>query len=285
MDETKTLRFSEPIAELISHRKSVRTYSNMPVAEEVRAKISEFASGLQGPFGVKTRLVLLDKAKERTDEKVRLGTYGVISGAGLFMAGVVEKKERAMEELGYVLEEAILYMTHFGLGTCWLGGTFGRGEFSKAAAVQDNEYIPIVTPVGYASSLRTPIDILFKQPWRKERRDWKELFYRDTFVTPLTAGEAGEYAGPLEMVRLAPSASNRQPWRVVKTDRDYHFYLAHTPGYDRLFGFDIQKIDMGIAMCHFALAAKEAGLAGKWETADPGLVKEGPVEYIVSWKG
>lgn len=277
--------FGEPVGDIITRRKSVRTYTGAPVLPEVQEKIEAYAANAQGPFGVKTRLVLLDKPQVKSDEKIRLGTYGVIAGANLYMAGVVEQKERAMEELGYALESVILYMTHLGLGTCWLAGTFNKGEFKKAADMQSNELLPIVTPVGYESGIKTPIDILFKQPWRKERKNWKEIFFQDTFETPLSRAGAGPFDTVLEMVRLAPSASNRQPWRVVKTGDDYHFYIVHTPGYDRVYGYDIQKVDMGIAMCHWELAAKEAGLGGKWEDRDPGLVKAGAVEYIATWAG
>ena len=33
---------------------------------------------------------------------------------------------------------------------------------------------------------------------------------------------------------------------------------------------DLQRVDMGIAMCHFELSANEAGHNGQWTIADPG---------------
>ena len=97
---------------------------------------------------------------------------------------------------------------------------------------------------------------------------------------------AGRYALPLEMIRLGPSASNRQPWRIVKEpDRDsFHFVLERTRGYLRSYqGVDFQKIDMGIAMCHFELSARESGLDGSWEIRNPGLALGEGREYTVSW--
>ena len=47
---------------------------------------------------------------------------------------------------------------------------------------------------------------------------------------------------------------------------------------------DLQRIDMGIAMCHFELVAQQCGLKGCWEVDDPGLEKPGEsIEYTVSW--
>ena len=34
---------------------------------------------------------------------------------------------------------------------------------------------------------------------------------------------------------------------------------------------DLQRVDIGIAMCHFALAAEEKGLKGVWKISDPRL--------------
>lgn len=100
----------------------------------------------------------------------------------------------------------------------------------------------------------------------------------------------GDYAIPLEMARLAPSASNKQPWRVVKDGSRWHFYLQRTSGYQerRLVKFstvaDLQRIDMGIAMCHFDLSARELGLQGHWKVDEPKIDKPDELtDYIASW--
>ncbi len=91
------------------------------------------------------------------------------------------------------------------------------------------------------------------------------------------------------MVRLAPSASNRQPWRIV-TDPDqnlYHFFLQRAKSYQphKMGLADLQRVDIGIAMCHFALAAQAFELKGNW-TGDIPKIEDLPqsTEYIVTWK-
>jgi hypothetical protein len=81
---------------------------------------------------------------------------------------------------------------------------------------------------------------------------------------------------------LGPSASNKQPWRVIRDDRAFHFFLCRNPGYE-ITGFDLQLNDMGIARCHFELSAHEAGLAGNWQVLENVM---GPAgwEYITSWQ-
>ncbi len=101
----------------------------------------------------------------------------------------------------------------------------------------------------------------------------------------------GDFATVLDMVRWGPSASNKQPWRILNVGGIWHFYLQRTPGYGkesmlgRLLGVaDVQRIDMGIAMCHFELSALEMGVSGRWSVSAPSGIKLPPnTEYVVSW--
>ena len=48
---------------------------------------------------------------------------------------------------------------------------------------------------------------------------------------------------------------------------------------------DLQRVDMGIAMCHFELAARERGLAGHWVVDDPRIEQpDENTEYTASWR-
>jgi nitroreductase len=172
---------------------------------------------------------------------------------------------------------AILLATDLGLGTCWLGGTFSKSSFARKIGLAEGELMPAVTAVGYPVDGGFSKDRIRKMAGSNFRRPPEELFFDADFCAPLSPADAGAYAGPLEMVRWAPSASNRQPWRIVRTPTGWHFFLARTKGYGKgtlLFSVlrlaDLQRVDMGIAMCHFELAAREAGLAGGWVIEDPG---------------
>lgn len=46
---------------------------------------------------------------------------------------------------------------------------------------------------------------------------------------------------------------------------------------------DMQSIDMGIALCHFALCAKENGIALRLVQDDPKLTDRPEAEYIASF--
>ncbi len=284
MNEIKP-QYGDSVENIIRKRISVRTYSGKPLAKENRERIIAHAGGLNGPFNVRTRLELLDIAQAKESTGLKLGTYGMIAGAETFIAAAVERKEHAMEELGYVLEDMVLYITSLGLGTCWLAGTFNKGGFSKALNIGQEEYLPIISPVGEPGSSRSVIDFLLKpDKTARKRMEWDKLFFKDGFKSALSQAEAGGYSLPLEMLRLAPSASNKQPWRILSDNGNFHFYICHTPFYSRAYPYDIQKIDIGIAMFHFESTAREAGLNGKWEILKQPLSELPPnYEYITTW--
>lgn len=271
------------IMETISLRKSVRTYKGEPLSHELREKLERYIDGVTGPFDTKMRFVILDS--ESIGSRAKLGTYGVISGAKTFICAVVEPAFRYEENLGYAFEKIILYATSLGLGTCWLGGTFNKSEFSKAVGLNEGETIPIVAPVGYAKGKRSLIDsIMAAGAGSKNRKDWSELFFDKNLDSPLSKEKAGPFKDALEMVRLAPSASNKQPWRIVRDENVLHFFLRRTHGYRNVVGFDIQRLDMGIAMCHLELTMSESGMKGVWEDIDPGIGPGSNTEYIISFR-
>ena len=278
----------ESMIEAINRRVSVRSYADRSIEQSKKQElINLLESANEGPFGNKVRFTLIDLSEMEKNEIGSLGTYGFISGANLFIVSAIKDGAGAMVDLGYSFEKLILAATNLGLGTCWLGGTFKRANFAKRVNASEDEILAAISPIGYARDRRTVREIAVRRFANSDRRKpWKELFFEGEFNTPLSKDSVDGYAVPLECVRLGPSASNNQPWRVVyqKQQGAFHFYLKRTWGYDKFNGrIDLQLVDMGIAMCHFELGARETGLNGTWEVEKPDLAV-GNAEYIVSWK-
>jgi len=187
------------------------------------------------------------------------------------------------------MERAILSATDLGLGTCWLGGMFTQSSFARKIGATDGEAVPAVTAVGYIADDVKAGESLRLQAGR--RLPSEQLFFDQSFGKAITPELMGPYAEPLEMVRLAPSASNKQPWRVVHSGDCWHFYLQRTKNYGKgslIFKLlrlaDLQRMDMGIAMCHFEMTARQLGLPGGWQVAEPDIRRlDESTEYIVSW--
>lgn len=286
------MKYTQPVADIIQQRYSCRIYRSQSIDSVTRQQLEDYLITLsQGPFGSQARFKLV-AATEHDRQSLRgLGTYGFIHGATGFIIGAVRTSRRDLEDYGYLMEDAILFATDLGLGTCWLGGSFTRSSFSEKITLTAGEELPAVTAIGYPVSGSRSLDPV-RIPAHSDRRlPIEKLFYEGSFNQPLSAGSGREYAFPLEMVRKAPSASNRQPWRVVVEGDKCHFYLRRTRGYttgQRFLGFlrivDLQRVDIGIAMCHFELTALELGLTGRWVDSDPGIpLHDELTEYITSW--
>lgn len=248
------------IADAVRARRSVRTYDGRPLTPEDRAAIEAFAKASGNPFGETVSLHIVDRAVVAGGEK--LGTYGVIKGAGTFLGVSVPEGRGALLAAGYELESLVLYATARGLGTVWLAATFTRDAFASAMGVPDDAVFPAIAPIGYPAAKPRPLESLMRAAAGSSRRKpWEALFYEGDFATPLTRDAAGPYAEPLEAVRLAPSAVNAQPWRVVKDGNAWHFYAMYREGLSK--GEEsIKWVDLGIALAHFRLSALEQGLEG-----------------------
>lgn len=265
--------FNQPIKEVINTRHAVRNYNDEPLSEDVINKIEDYIKNLENPFNKKIRIKLV--RKDATNKDIKLGTYGFTKGANNFLVSACENDDLSLTALGYSLEKLILYCTSLGLGTIWLGGTFNKGGFAKAIELKDNEILPIVSPIGYEGGKKSIITSLIGSNSNK-RKPYSELFFNGDFDTPLNPYDSDEYLEPLEMLRLAPSAYNKQPWRVLKEDGQLHFYLTNTKGYT--------SIEIGIALCHFHLTAIENNISGELKSLDSQKDRENTnFTYFISW--
>lgn len=279
------------IDDLVKRRYSCRSFIERPIEAASRGALSEFLAAIgAGPFGSSTRFSLV-AATERDRESLKgLGTYGTVKGATGFIVGAVEPGPGDMEDYGYCLEQAVLAATDLELGTCWLGGSFTKSSFARKIRATRNEVVPAVVAVGYpADGSRSTRIRRFAGSDRRLPRG--RLFFEGSFEEPLDTSRALEYVDALDTVRWAPSATNKQPWRLVRSGETWYFYLQRTKGYGKgtatfslLRLADLQRVDMGIAMCHFELAAREHGLAGRWVVEQPPLDAVSPgLEYTISW--
>jgi nitroreductase len=274
------LEFS--VEEIVKARCSVRSYTNEVITEDKIEQIKNYISTLSNPFGVKVNFHLLET--KDVDSNQKLGTYGVIKGAKAFIGATVADTEFALEALGYEFEKLVLYITSIGLGTCWLGGTFNKNSFANALEVNEKELFPIISPVGYTAEKRRFGDTLARKIAKSDqRKNWGELFFEKNTNTALTKTSAGAYESVLELLRLAPSAANKQPWRVVLEGNTYHFYEDQAKAYSN-GAYDIQAVDMGIGACHFHLAAMEKDLNGEFKKLEqPSITTPTSYKYKFSW--
>ncbi len=279
--------------ELITRRYSCRTYRDSMLSEGDIAGLNRIISqNHTGPFGSGIRFMLKAASSGESSSLKELGTYGFIKNPAAFIIGAAKNSGMYLEDYGYVMESIILEATGMNLGTCWLGGSFRRSRFAEKIGLNENEIIPAVASVGYISDRERIAGSLIRAGAGAVKRMPAGSLFFDEKMKPLTLDPGSVYSKALEMVRIAPSANNKQPWRIIKSDgKDiFHFYLDRSALYsatNRLFKLaDLQRIDIGIAMCHFELIARENNAAGSWGI-DPGTAAQSPSgwEYITTWTG
>ena len=265
-----------PAKELIMRRKSVRTFDGTPLSPAERAALEQFLGTVQNPFGVQVEFRLLN-AKEHGL------TSPVIVGADTYLAAKVARVGDYALGFGYSFESACLYALSLGLGTVMLAATLNRSAFEKAMDLAENEVLPVASPIGHPAERRSLRETVMRKGIRAdERLPFASLFYDGVFGKGLEQNAAGRFAEALELARWAPSAANKQPWRAVVQGDTVHFYEVRTMK-DSPLG-DIQKVDLGIFLSHFALALEEAGQKGRFVTNDPSLPLPEKTEYIISFR-
>ena len=285
--------FNHTISQLVRKRFSCRTYRPEPIKEIHLAELEAFiVNNITSPSGSKIRFKVITSEEGDSQALRGLGTYGFIKDPTGFILGACTDQPQSLLDFGYLMESIILKATDLGIGTCWLGGTFRKSRFEKVMILQNEEIIPSVVSIGYPADDQAWMDRISRLYAGADRRlSWNELFFSERYGNPLKKELADEYQEPLEAVRLAPSASNRQPWRIIRSGEGWHFYLRRTPNYpspffNLLVGLaDLQMIDLGIAMAHFELSVLDLGLVGGWISFDPGFTfPEDNLEYCATWQ-
>ena len=267
------------LKDVIESRRSVRTFDGNKLSREDREKLTEYIGGISNPFDIPVEFVLLDAEEKGLSSPV-------IAGERLYVAGKVAKVPYADVAFGYSFEQLVLYAWSLGIGTTWIGGTMKRELFEKAAGLKDGEMMPCVSPLGYPAEKKSVRETVMRKGVGADKRNPTEkIFFDRDFDSPLSGKKKDEIADLIEMVRWAPSAVNKQPWRIVcAEDGQYHFFEKKDKGYAGNATGDLQKIDVGIALCHFVLGLKEQGINPEVVINDPGIRLPENVEYIASVK-
>ena len=265
------------IMEAIKRRRSVRTFDGTALKAEDRKKLMDFAHEAANPYDIPITWKILDAGEHGL-------TSPVIVGTEVYMTGKLHRVPYAEEAFGYSFEKIVLYAESLGIGTTWIAGTMNRDAFENAMELSDDEVMPCVSPVGYPAKKMSVRETLMRKGVKADSRlKFSELFFDGSFDEALTEEKAGKLKDVLEAVRWAPSAVNKQPWRAVVSGDKVHFYEKPSKGYVSENGWDIQKIDMGIALCHFELAAKECGLDISFEISEPEIPAREDMHYIATF--
>lgn len=262
--------------ELIRSRRSVRSFDGAAPDREQLDELLRYAAAVETPYALPIEWRILDAKAQKL-------SCPVITGTDTFIAGKLRRAPHAEEAFGFAFERVLLCAVSKGLGTTWIAGTLDRPAFERAMELKPDEVMPCVSPLGRPAAKMSLRESMMRKGVKADSRlPFEELFFSGGFDTPLTPDKAGALKDALEMVRLAPSAVNKQPWRAVVCGDTVHFYEKQGKGFVAANGWDIQKVDMGIALCHFVCGMEEIGRRNTVEICDPALPHPADTVYLAS---
>ena len=289
--------------EAISVRVSTRSFDGAQLTPEQLGDLGDLCRQLEeestqdSPFGNKVRLAIA--GSEIGSKPVRMGTYGLIANASGFAVPAVArggKLSGTMEDVGWTVEKLVLELTARGYATCWIGGVFSRSRSAEVVQAKEDELVPAIIAFGWPADKRKLADRVVTASARaRARKPIEEIAFdlaaersygplsdvaSDTSSDSVRTTPGGRFEEPwpavLRAVQEAPSASNKQPWRLVRIRSEKPSGSEPIPSEwflfldeDKIYNngtreVHLQNLDLGIAMRHFQIAAEEKGLAGRW---------------------
>jgi nitroreductase len=256
-------------SEAIRRRFSVRHYQPSPVPEATLKAVEKSGrTSIPLDDGIRVRFHLIREGKPVAEQMTfQTGRKWLFGSAPHFIIATSEEKPHFMLDTGFRMEQVILFATMQGLGTCWIGGLFSERRLGTFLRLSKNERVIALTPLGYSDTSfygRTINGIMhLGGPDTRRRKPLEQIVSGTKFGSPLITKD-DELLEILECTRLAPSWTNSQPWRFLVDGREI-IALAQVRATGMRDGKHYYRLDLGIAMSHFFLAAKEMGWSGSWQ--------------------
>jgi len=268
--------------ETIKKRKSCRTFNkdvvNYAIVKVLEDYISRNRKLINGEI---IDLCIVQKSFD--DKKMKLD-YGVIKGQTTYLLGTPVSSQYSRINYGYIMEKVVLKAFKLGLSSCWIG-SFDKNYFSDINVEKGHE-IPGIVILGFPDYKPTRWEKIIRFSMKASKRNsWENLFFNYNLSTPLLPEKIKKYTDSLEMVRLAPSSGNTQPWRIYYDEKTSEFHFFKKIINKRYEESGMHDIDMGIALSHFELTSIQKGLSGNWVIKEKDTIKQSEeLEYIITWK-
>lgn len=216
--------------ETIFKRKSVRKYDVNPLEDGILSEIKEYANTTKGLYdNIKTEIHIIKKEELNFLLPIKAPHYLLMTS---------ENKTGYLTNAGYILQQIDLFLSSKGIGCCYVGMAQPKKAIKKG---MDLEFVMVLALGNPAEPFHRIDTTEFKRKALSE-------------ITNITNSDQ-----LLEAARLAPSATNSQPWYFTGEAGLIHAYCIKANLIKALVYDKMNKIDMGIAICHIDVAAEHFG--------------------------
>ncbi len=223
--------------EAIFVRKSTRAFSDERLEERTLAQFRHFLSQLEPYKNIKTEFKILSCLEGEGQGKKLRPRGGVKAPYYLLLSS--ELKPDYLLNAGFLLQQAVLYLTAREIGTCYQGSAVFPKELLGELAY---DYVMAVA-FGRAKNE------VYRDPKQRKRLPEKELI--------VWKEEPDENLRlVMEAAVAAPSAYNAQPWRFVAYENRVHLFCKKGLMFRDVLS-DTRLLDMGVMMANLSTAAEE----------------------------
>lgn len=209
-------------------RRSVRRYTGEPLRESLYDELAAFVAQVRPLHDDIPVDIELCSRKDFAADYARAMLYQAGDFVVLRSAG---NAQGYLENIGFIGEQIVLWLTQRGVGTCWAG-------MAKPKNLPARGELPYVIAVQFGRADNEPFRRLPEEAPRKKLHE----IVLGRIALP-------EYLPLLDAGRLAPSAVNLQPVRYLTDDEGIHICRVKPPvanaALDRM-----QRIDVGAAMAN-----------------------------------
>ena len=228
---------SQKLYDAIFTRKSVRKYDMVPLSEDVMEEIKNFADNLM-PLDDSIRYSI--SFLSEVDSKLLIPA----KVAPHYICIYSEKKDGYLMNAGFLLQQIDLYLSAKGIGSWWLG------IFNPKKEVDAQSGLEFVILLAFGNSKEAV-----------HRKNTSE-FSRKSF-SEISSIKGAEKL--LEPVRLAPSATNSQPWFFSGDLKEIVLSRQKLSKLKAPFLGKINQIDIGIALYHLWLSLEHEGKTADYD--------------------
>jgi nitroreductase len=261
----------------ILNRNSVRRYREMPLSKQNLARIDHIISRVtplvpQNRFTVMRRDVLSGE-----DLIAAMGGYGRILTPPHFLTPYIIGERYPLVDLGFRMEQIAVQMVQMGISMCFIGCLGRETDIRIRFRLLRDARIAAFLIFGYPAltvSDRTINAVLRRRQHSNTKLATDRIFYNETFEYPQAPPEY--LVNIIEAGRLAPSANNAQPWRLLRHNQHlYLFIRKENPRYgNKIPHQEYRFFDAGTCMGNMMLAMKALDIKGQWvllEEDDPAI--------------
>lgn len=201
-----------------------------------------------------------------------MGGYGRILTPPHYLVASAVGRQAPLTDLGYRLEQVAIQLVQVGISVCFIGSLGREKNVRVRFRLNPRARIGAFLIFGRPAVSPTDRDInaaIRRARGEESRLDAASIFYKGTFDRQTKPPKS--LSRLVEAARLAPSANNAQPWRLLWRDNVLYLFVQK---FNKRYGNqpvvqDYRYFDAGTCMANVTMAMEDSDFFGAWQLLEP----------------